>query len=212
MNYNDVLSALRSLPPTFRRIGNNYAGFEASFARFLSLHTNSADAIWNNLILSNATGPWLDLWGAILGLPRLPGEADTLFRLRLQTTYMTPVGTSDGITAILLLAFGLATTVTETSGGGYIINLSQPVTNATLANIFATLSYIRPAGVPFIINATSGGLILDSINYFGGSKVTGSYLGSPTRSTLLGANAYTGAIPSSLPSILFSDPILWSQP
>ncbi len=162
--------------------------------------------------MKSALGSWLDFWGAILGLPRLPGEADVLYRIRLQNTYATPVGTIDGIVAILQLAFGLNASVIENTGGGYTINLSQPVGSTTLANIFAVLNYIRPVGLPFVVNASAGGLVVNSINYVGGANVTGSYLGSPVRSSLAGAAAYTGPTTSNLPGILLTDPTLWSNP
>ncbi len=172
----DVLNQLNDLPDTFKRIGPNFSAMENSFGLSLSAYTVSTDGILNQLNFQNAEFYGLDLWGDMFGVTRNINEDDTVYKSRIVNTLEAWFCTIPGIIRYLQQVYNISATITE-SGASWSVTFTTPSISPLV--IIDNLNIIRPAGVPFYVNLLSGGLYLNTINYIGSYRVTGSYITSP---------------------------------
>jgi hypothetical protein len=185
MNYTAVQNQLLDLPQlTFQRFGPIYAGLVSAMSAALARSTNCIDQVAANINPNLARWGYLDAIGALYGIPRYQYETDPAYRTRLIGTLSAPHGTPLAISSFIKLALGLNTTVTEDfATTSYQINFQTP----------------QPQSV------------LDTLNYFGVKKVTGSYLSNPNTVVNVNIGANTNSPASTLPTVYLSDPYITGQ-
>ena len=212
MNFDTVAQRIGDLPATFLRSGNVYQSWQMSQAFQLSEFTYGADALIPQLSFSSAYYGFLDVWGELLGIPRNPNEANSVYQNRITSTLESPVGSVYAIQAYSSMYFGTTVTVTEsTSGVGYTINLPGRVSLSLIPQYLINLERIRPAGGPFSLIQSLESLFLNTFQYISSQYAGGSYLGG---SSLSLASTIPEPITNSqpiIPTILLTDPILSSQ-
>lgn len=74
----------------------------------------STDDLRNELVISTATGSWLDQWGDWFGVRRLIGESDSAFRSRILGTLTQDKLTIPALINLIKNALGQDTVVTVT--------------------------------------------------------------------------------------------------
>src|SRR5579863_2669781 len=160
--------------------------------------------------LSTARWGWLDAIGKLYGIQRNQFENDPQFRTRLLGTLTTTTGTATSIVNFIKLALNLNATITENfSLVSYQINFSSTPSTSVLQQVAINIVRVRPAGVPFLpLFVIKGGLYLNTLNYFGVKRVTGSYLARPAISinVILAANTDNPA--PLLPTTYLTDPYI----
>lgn len=208
MNVTSVLAQLNDLPTTFRRYGAPYTQVVDTLANTLALYTNGVDSTVAQLTYSVATDGWLDVWGLIFDAPRNINEGDIPYRLRVSNTVLAWVGTLPALQVWLGL-FAPGGTIAEASPGpGCAITLSAAMTTAQITAFLSTLARIRPAGVPFTVNAVSAGAFLGTLDFLGVGMLPGAYLSSGTSPVTLPFGASTNNAVPTLPGLYFVDPTL----
>jgi len=211
MDYAEVQQQLNDLPQTFQRFGPVFAGLISSLAAALTRSTNSIDALTPSMInLPTAKWGWLDAIGKLYGIQRNEYETDPQFRTRLQGTLTATHGTPDSIVNFIKLALNLNTTITENFNlVSYQINFTSPPTQQTLQQVAVAINWVRPAGIPFLpLFQLRGGLYLNTLNYFGVKRVTGSYLSRPSVSVNINLAPNTNNPKPLLPTTYLSDPYI----
>lgn len=205
MQFLDVLNQLQDLPATFKRTGPVFSALENSFGLSLSAYTVGSDGIMSQLNFQNAEFFGLDIWGNIFGVPRNLNEADATYKLRITNTLESWFCTIPGILRYLSEVYSITATIAE-SGASWTLTFSTPSFSPLV--IIDNLNLIRPAGVPFNVELLSGGLYLDTINYVGSWRVTGSYITSPYSSYAFTIPSTTNNSLALFPSSLISSPLL----
>lgn len=208
MDFSTVLARLNDLPNTFKRDGAPYTQNIDAIALGLATFTQAADATSQQTQnFMNAVDAWLDVWGLLWGVPRIANEANSVFSVRIARTILAWVGTVPAIQRWLNF-YAPGGTITENSSGlGYLITLSGSMTTAQATQFLISLNRIRPAGVPFVVNLTGGGLFLGTTEFLGDGNIAGSYLAGGTTSFPLPGASQGNATPL-LPTLLFDDPTL----
>lgn len=207
MDFPAVQAVLNDLPDTFKRIGTPYTQFIDALTSALSLYTIASDSLVAQQNFNNAVYGWLDVWGLLCGVPRRPNEADSVYRARIKNTILSWHATPLAMITWLQVIEGLTATISEGFPAvGYTITLPPTLTAAQILAVLINFAYVRPAGVPFALGSSIGGLFQDTINYQGAERVTGSYLGQPTSLGSIGIPASTNNFVAQLPDLLFTDP------
>lgn len=103
-----------------------------------------------------ASGIWLDVWAATLGVTRHAGEPDALFLLRMAGQTLNPVVNNVAI-ANLLGTLGYPSTVTNTAPYTFTADITYPTTSPagfvyTQAQLAAIIGDIQALGVTAVIN------------------------------------------------------------
>lgn len=214
MDYTAVQNQLLDLPPeTFQRFGPIYAGLISAMSAALARSTNCIDQVAASINVNTARWGWLDAIGALYGIPRNSYETDPAYRTRLVGTLSAPHGTPLAISSFIKLALGINSTVTENfANTSYQINFSTSQSQTSLQNVVIAIKWVRPVGVPFLpFFQLTGGLFLNTLNYFGVKKVTGSYLSNPSIIVNVNIAANTNSPIPLLPTTYLSDPYLTGQ-
>jgi hypothetical protein len=213
MNYNDVLNQLNDLPITFQHGGIIYPSIIAAIASALARNTTSADAVIGNINLPTAQWGWLNSIGELYGIIRTQYEIDPTYRNRIQQTLVAPHGTPEAIQDFIKLITGITTVVTENfTNCSYQINFLAPVSVNTIQQVVIAINWVRPAGVPFLpIYRVSGGLFLNTCNFLGVKRVTGSYLAQPTVIANVSIGPSTDNLVSQLPTLYLTDQYITGQ-
>ena len=211
MDFALVEQQLNDLPATFKRDGAPYTQVVDSLAALLDRYTNASDGSINQVAdFSGAQFGWLDIWGLLFGLPRQANEADQLYGPRIQYEVMAGNGTPVGMAYWIRAVWRVSATIVEALPAlGYSITFPASVTDTQIAEILASLSRVRPAGVPITsVSRLGTGLYVTTINFLGASRVTGAYITGGT--TGLGFILYpaTNNAEPILPDILLTDPVL----
>jgi hypothetical protein len=208
MDFPAVQSTLTDLPDTFTSNAGPYPQLVDSWTTALALFTTGSDGIAAQANFNSAVGGWIDTWGLAFGIGRLATESDSTYQARILALMSAVVGTVPAI-QIWISLYAPGGSVSENSPGpGYTITLPSAITTLQYQQFFDGLQYIRPVGVPVIINASSGGLFLGTSTFMGTDQVMGSYL-----STGGGAIASPwGAIQNNaslrIPDLYLTDPTL----
>jgi hypothetical protein len=210
MNFNDVENQLEDLPGTFKRFGPIFAGLIQSLSAALARSTRAIDQLSPMLYPNTAKWGWLDAIGKLYGIPRNQFETDPQYRTRLLGTLTATHGTPSSIVNFIHLALNLNSSITENFDlVSYQINFTNPPNQQTLQKVAVTINWVRPAGVPFLpLFEVRGGLFLNTLNYYGVRKVTGSYLGRPSATVDITLAANTNNPKPLLPTTYLSDPYI----
>ena len=210
MNYSDVNTQLSDLPQTFKRFGPVFAGLISSLSAAMARSTRAMDQLSNSIYPQTARWGWLDTIGKLYGIVRYQNETDLAYRTRLIGTLTATRGTPTSIVNFIKLALNLNVTITENFNlVSYQINFTRPPTQQVLQQVAISINWVRPAGVPFLpLFVVQGGLYLNTLNYFGVKRVTGSYLALPSASVVVNISANTNNPQPLLPTNYISDPYI----
>lgn len=205
-----VLQRLRQLQPTtFRRQGDVYGQFEASFAALLSRYTTSQDDTTAQEGILTSGAKWLDTYGLMYGIPRFADEDSADYLSRIQETLVSARGTPVAIETYLQLITGVTTAVSEdTTDCRWTASFGGPLSAALKTRVNKGVNFVRPAGVPFSFSFNAGGLYASTINYLGRSRVTGAYLISSGSGAKPDISANTNNSLPTLPTDYLTDPTL----
>ncbi len=223
MNFAQIAAILDDLPQTFLRSGAPFTQLADARTSELTLYGQAADGISNQENFPLAQGGWLDLWGNLFDVPRLPYEADAHYLNRIQFEVTGGNGTYLGIQLWILVVFGIVAAVQEnlivteddsggyvTTGLGYTITFPSTVTLAQIAQVLVSIARVRPAGVPFaVFQQGATGTYVQTINFLDAPRVTGAFLsagGAPVSSSLVPATT-NNATPD-IPDLYLIDPTL----
>lgn len=208
MQYSDVQNQIEDLPATFQRFGPIFAGLISSISAAMARTTMPMDQLAANVSLPTAHWGWLDAIGKLYGLPRNPYETDPAYRTRILGTLTATHGTPDSIVNFIQFALNISTSITENfTLASYQINFANPPTPQTLQQVAIAINWVRPAGIPFLpLYQIRGGLYLNTLNYLGIKKVTGSYLAKPSISISVTLAPNTNNPVPLLPTNYLSDP------
>ena len=207
MQFSDVQQQIGSLPDTFIPMGSIFAGLIESLSALVARSTTAIDQLSSQIDVPTAKFGWLTAIGLLFGIQRNQYESDDQFRTRLVGTLTATRGTPQSIVNFLQLALNLNVTVSEDFiNPSYQINFLTPVTTQTIQKVVIAINWVRPAGVPFLpLFITRGGLYLDTCNYFGVKRVTGSYLANPSTLVTVNIGANTNSPINQLPTNYISD-------
>lgn len=167
MNIFDALKQLNDLPDTFRRGDATYAFVMSSIAAGLTVLTAANTALLNETAYGDATDGWIDVWGAMPGIARRTGEANDVYKARVQNMLLAWRDSAVAIEEWLKIVENLPNTsvLEHFPTPGYNVTVPATLSAAQLTQILADLAYVRPAGVPFNFIATTGGTYLTTVNY-----------------------------------------------
>jgi len=103
-----------------------------------------------------ASGIWLDVWAATLGVTRHAGEPDSLFLVRIVGTTLNPVLNNTAIEQ-LLAALGYPSTVTDTTPYHFTADVQFPTITPqgfayTQSQLAAIIGDVKAAGVIALVN------------------------------------------------------------
>lgn len=80
----------------------------------------AAELLTRQIDLRQAAGVWLDLWGLVWSLPRLPEEDDLAYRNRIIYTITLPRANNTALEELIFRAFGRLATVRDGDLGGVL--------------------------------------------------------------------------------------------
>lgn len=209
MNFAAVKARLDDLPQTYTRLGSTFQAFDSSQTAALFRYTNASDGVINQLNFTQATGPWLDAWGKLFGIPRNVNESDDAYQNRITMTLLAGRCTPNAI-LIYMQSLGIDATITEDFvNTSYHIGFTNPLTVAGFTALAQNLGSVRPAGVPFLpFDVLQGGLYLGTVDFLNAPKVTGAYLDSPLNGFTPKIAASTNNSVPLLPTLFLTDPTL----
>jgi len=210
MQYSVVASRIADLPPPFTRPDSNYAAVQASLSYALTQYCQPADSTDQQTNYGIADGGWLNVWGQLLGLPRYPSEADSVYQARVLSILIAPVGSALAIQTFATSFFHSSVTVTE-NFPGYTVAIPSFASVSQIDTFAVALGRIRPAGVPIIIEQIQQSFFFNNYNYFNGQGIAGVYFGGPPNFVTWPLPINTNNSQSLLPSLLLTDPVLNGQ-
>lgn len=202
---------LNDLPATFKRPDQTYLQLIDAFTALLYRFTQGSDSTAVQILnFSNAQFGWLDVWGLLLGIPRMANEADSNYLGRIAFEVTAGAGPALQIVKWISIVYHVEAIVTENFPAiGYTITFPATVTEAQAQQIVAGLSYVRPAGVPITgVFIASIGTFLETINFFNAAAVVGAYLAGGLRAVTLAMGASTNNAVPILPTLFLTDPTL----
>jgi hypothetical protein len=209
MQWSDVLARLNDLPSTFLRQGPNFTEFQNSLVNGLHKFTNGTEGAINQAQPTQAIGRWLDVVGRARNIPRFNNEADAAYLERITYLLTTPGGPPSAILGLLGILGLVNTTLTENFATcSWSASISSGLGAARLSQITTSLGYVRPAGVPYNLGVSTGGLYLNTLNYLGRPRVTGAYLVSSINAAALNMSTNTNNAICLLPTTYLTDPTL----
>ena len=144
------------LPTTLTIATNPLWQWLGAISRALTTQSRSQAQVAGMLNPRAASGIWLDVWAATLGVTRHAGEPDSLFLIRMAGQTLEPVVNNTAI-ASLLGSLGYPTTVGDTAPWQFTANIAYPTylpsgfayTQTQLAAIVAD---VQALGVQAIVN------------------------------------------------------------
>jgi len=205
-----VLSQLMDLPPAFLRPGSTFQQIYSSLAAGEASYTLASDGLKYSESMPTSLNGWLSVWGEILGIPKNSGESDFFYSIRVQATLIAPVATPMGIQTWSRFILGTqAIYVTENLiTGGYTISIPVNLPPVALTNWFGDLDRIRPAGVPFNVEAQTAPLMTGTYSFIGAMGFAGAYLGFGTQPVALQIGPNTNNAAPLASEVLLVDPLL----
>ncbi len=209
MQWADIAYQLGDLPDTYKRSGPTYEWVMNSLTAALDRYTNSSNAVVSMANFANAQGKWLDFWGQLLGgISRLNEQTDEEYMALITQTILEGKGPPVAILDYVSLIYGIKANITENFPNvGWYLKFGSSFPQSEYNQLALTLGNVRPAGVPFTpFYVLGGGLYLNTINYLGRDRVTGSYIGQPVTAFNFTIPNSTNNVTSSLPTVFLSDP------
>lgn len=162
------LRQITDLPPTFLRNDQTFKQLMAAFSAALTLGAESNKSVLANTNYQATDNGWIDVWADLAGISRRFQESDNSFKPRLPNMLLAARDSPVAIELWLQLIEGVVGTVTQKlPAWGYTITLPATLTNSQIQQIVNDLAYVRPAGMPFNIDISTGGTYLDTVNYLG---------------------------------------------
>ena len=208
MDWADISARLQDLPSTYRRRGPNYTAWQNSLTAAISRGTTGVDSVIDQINFATSSGKWLDVWGAVLNVPRHAGEGSQAYRSRIAATCQAWRVTPPGIEDFVEFTRGIAAQVTESIPTAVGWQLVLSANSSTLQSLAADLQVCRPAGVPYAFALRFGGLYLDTVNFLGRPRTTGAYLSAAVKLEAPGIGPATNNVVNTLPTTLLTDPTL----
>lgn len=209
MDFTSIGKILNDLPPTFKRPGIPYTQLIDSLTAAMTRYANGADGTTSQISFLNAQYGWLDFWGLLFGIPRNAEEPDQRYLARIVYTVNTGGGSPEAIRLWLLNVWGITATVVEKFPQvGYQITLPAVLTMEQALIVLQSLIYVRPAGIPFYANFSNDGLYLETVNFLGAPRVTGSYLTGGTTIVVSDLKNTTNNASPLLPDLYLTDALL----
>ncbi|MDE2233356.1 MAG: hypothetical protein KGJ90_04580 [Patescibacteria group bacterium] len=209
MNFQQVQAQINDLPNTFKRIGVPYTQFIDALTAALYIMTMGVDGMVAQGSFPAAAYGWLDAWGLLFNIQRGNNQPDQSYSKQIQYTVNVSGGPPLYIVAWILAIFGVSVQIQENIPDlGYVLTFPQGLTQAQITTIIASLSYVRPAGVPFVVEQANIGLYPDTINFINGVRVTGSWISGGEVEVPLGIGSTVNNAPVSVPTLLLTDPTL----
>lgn len=210
MDFITVQGQLNDLPNTFKRPDQTYLQLIDSMSALLYRFTQGADGTDTQLAFQNAQYGWLDVWGLLMGIPRMQSEAGANYLARIMFEVLAGAGPPAQIQNWIAVVYQVQATVTENFPSiGYTITFQSTVSAAQAQQIVAGLSYVRPAGVPitgvFIVGV---GTVLETVNFLAAASVVGAYLGGGLQPVALALGSTTNNATPIIPTLFLTDPTL----
>ncbi len=182
MDYSQNRAQLSILPPVYKNSAPTYDFFMNSVAMGLTLYTEAVDALINNATFTNSKYNWLNAWGSLFVVPKGNYENSSAYLIKIQDIISngnaTPVRIQNYIYTVYGITVKIIENFTSTPNYGYTLQFNGTVYD--MQQLATDLSRIRPAGVPIYFEIISGGNYLNTINFIGTYRTTGSYLSFPT--------------------------------
>lgn len=209
MDFQRVEAQLLDLPATFRRQGAPYSQFIDALTAMLTRMTVAADGSVAQGNFLNSSGGWADCWGQIAGIIRGSNVPDSIYLGQIAYAMLARGGPPLAITAWIYFIFGIQVELIENQPGlGYTIVFPATLTLPQIAQIVASIKYVRPAGVPFIISQGIIGTYLETVDFLNSPKITGAYLAQGSIGAGLGIGPTTNNSPVSVNTYFLTDPTL----
>jgi hypothetical protein len=167
MNIFEALQQILDVPTTFKRPDLTYDQLMASIAAALTLLSASNTAQLDETSYDDASAGWIDVWGALGGIPRRTGEADDVFHARTPNMLLAWRDSVVAIRTWLKVVENLPNTqvVENLPRLGYTVTVPATLTPNRLKQILTDLAWVRPAGMPFNFVSATGGTYLTTVNY-----------------------------------------------
>lgn len=213
MDFAAVQKQLNDLPGTFKRPDTTYLQLVDSITALLFRFTQGADGTDTQLQFQNSQYGWLDVWGLLMNVIRMLGEADANYMARIAFQVLAGGGPPLQIQKWISVVYRVSATVTENFPSvGYTITFDSAVAAAQAQAIVAGLSYVRPAGVPITAVFVVGvGTVLETVNFLAAPSVVGAYLGGSLILVPISMGATTNNATPIIPTLYLTDPTL-NQP
>lgn len=236
MNFDQVQAQLTDLPATFRRQGNPFGQFIDALTAQLERMAMASDGQVAQGTFAQSMAGWVDTWGMLMNVLRGQNQPDGAYKNQIGYTVNARGGPPLAISQWIYFIFGIQVQIVENiidqnittlsgvpiitetgqeivtlqsiGGLGYTIIFPANVTPAQIAQIIASISYVRPAGVPFNVQVASDGTYVQTINFVNAPKVTGAYLASGVAAATPSLSAGTNNSPPSIPTLFLTDPTL----
>lgn len=210
MDFTAVQEQLNDLPDTFKRQDQTYLQIVDAMTALLYRFTQGSDATSAQLDFGNATYGWIDVWGLLLGIPRMTNEANQFYTARIAYEVLAGGGPPLQIQKWILIVYRVAAVVTENFPNvGYTITFPSSVSPSQAQQIVAGLGYVRPAGVPITGILVQGiGTVLETVDFLGAGAVVGAYLGGSLVPVPLSMGAATNNAVPIIPTLFLTDPTL----
>lgn len=188
MDYSQNRAQLSILPPVYINASPDYDYFMNSMAIGLTMYTEAVDALMNNASFATAKYSWLNAWGSLFVVPRGSFENSGQYALKIQNLINSGNATPVRIQNYIYDTYKVFVTITENFNSspnyGYTLKFNGSIYD--MQELARDLARIRPAGVPIYFDVLSGGNYINTINFIGTWRTTGSYLSYP--STLYNPN------------------------
>jgi hypothetical protein len=182
VDYTQNKAQISILPPAYKNPSPSYEFFMNSVAMGLTLYTEAIDALVNNASFTTSKYNWLNTWGNLFVVPRGTYENSSQYSLKIQNLISTGNGTPIRIQDYIYNIYGVYVTISEnfisgTPNYGYTLKFNGSIYN--MKQLALDLNRVRPAGVPIYFDIISGGNYINTINFIGAWRTTGSYLSFP---------------------------------
>ncbi len=211
MDWGQLVYQLNDLPRTYKRDGTVYTYVINSIAAGMYKFTKSSSDVIAMATFTNASGKWLNVWGELLGgITRLKGMSDLSYGVYITDTLLAYKGPPVAIENYIQKVYTINNEVFEYFPAvGWSIELFGAFPSDKYNELVSSLDVVRPAGVPLLpLIVLDGGLFMNTVNYLGGSRVTGSYIGNPSVTFSFNISPSTNNIVSTLPTLYLTDPTL----
>lgn len=211
MNWNQLTYQLNDLPKTYKRTGAVFTYLTNSIAAGLYKYNKSSSEVINMATFTNASGRWLNVWGALLGgIYRLKGMNDLQYSVYITNTLLAQKGPPIAIENYVQQVYNIKNQVFEYfPAAGWSLELFGAFPSNKLNDLVLSLDVVRPAGVPLLpLIVLDGGLFMNTVNYLGRGRVTGSYIGNPSVTFSFNLYPSTNNVVSQLPTLYLTDPTL----
>ena len=210
MDFAAVQYYLSDLPRNFKREGNTYLWWQNSLNNGINQWTSGVDGVMSQMTFANARWGWLDLWGNLFNVPRSPNQTDAQYKAIIQNTLTARGGTPVTLKYYMDWGYGVSASISENFNlTSWALNLNEALPGENYNQLASNLGTFRPAGVPFTpFYIATGGNYISTVNFFGVSRVPGSWLTSAKIAQGFTLSAGTPNSVSRIPTTFLTDPII----